>query len=194
MIMLAILVFSAIQIVVNSAIALSPSFTVKLLGFTDPKHASYAVMLPVGLGSISAIILLRFWQKKLKRFLIERGILFAGMGFLGLWGTVFLKTFLPGVLFFPLIFVFCLILGMSAVLVLVPTMTVFSQYTPNENLGKVWGVASLIQNLAASIPLILAGILADVLSVRPLLLGIALICLVMYTLANRFGGRVFSEI
>lgn len=190
LIMLAILVFSAVQIVVNSAIALSPSFVVGLLGFPDPKHASWIVMLPVGLGSVLAILLLRFWQNKLKRYLVERGILIAGWGFLGLWVTVFFKNYIITGTFFILVFIFCLLLGLSAVLVLVPTMTIFSQYTPNDYLGKVWGVASLIQYLAASIPLLAVGILADLFSVRPMLLGVAIACFIIYTLASKILNEI----
>lgn len=193
-IMLSIGIFSLMQVVMNSAMALSPSFVVNTLGFDDPKHASWIVMFPVGFGSVVAIALLRFWQKDLKRKLIQRGILFAGIAFLGLGISSILRIYLQASIFYTFIFIFCLLLGMTAALILVPTMTIISQYTPNDYLGRVWGVANLFQNTSAAIPLLLAGILADQISVLPLIICVAVLCFLVYTLAGRIGKRVFEEI
>lgn len=191
-ILLAISVFAVMQMVMNSAMALSPSFVVNTLGFDDPKHASWIVMFPVGFGSVVAIILLRFWQKELKRKLVERGILFGGIAFLGLAVASIFRIYLAGYIFYSLIFLFCLFLGISAALILVPTMTIISQYTPNNDLGKVWGVANLIQNTSATAPLLLAGALADRISVLPLIFIIAFSCFILYTLTkSRYWQYIF---
>jgi len=190
-ILLAIGIFSILQIGMNTAMALTPSYVVNTLGFTDPKHASWVVMFPVGLGSVLAIILLRFWENDLKRFLIERGILIAGLGLLGLGLTSLIRLSLTNWNFYPLIFIFCLLLGLSVALILVPSMTIISQQTPNEYLGRVWGVANLIQNTSASIPLLLAGALADRISVLPLIFVVAIICIIMYTLSKSALKSVF---
>lgn len=192
-ILLAIGIFSVLQIGMNTAMALTPSYVVNTLGFTDPKHASWVVMFPVGLGSVLAIILLRFWENNLKRFLIERGIIIAGFGLLGLGLTSVIRLSLTGWNFYPLIFIFCLLLGLSVSLILVPSMTVISEKTPNEYLGRVWGVANLIQNTSASIPLLLAGALADRISVLPLIFIFAILCFLMYALSGSTRWRMLFK-
>lgn len=190
-IILAIAVFTVIQIVMNSSMALAPSFVVNNLGFIDPKHASWVVMFPVGLGTILAIILLRFWQNKLKRWLIKEGVLLSGISFLGLGIISLMKLYTQNINFYPFIFISCLMLGACATLILVPVLTIISQYTPNEYLGRVWGVANLVQNTAASVPLLIVGALADRISIIPLLFGVAFIAFIIYTFSKRVENNLW---
>lgn len=85
------------------------------------------------------------------------------------------------------------LLGLSVTLMIVPTLTIISQYTPNEYLGRVWGVANLVQNTAAVLPLILIGAVADKMSVLPLIFIFALLSIILYTVIYSTKMRVFFK-
>lgn len=195
---LGIVIFSCLQIFMNIALSISPSFVSNSLGFEDPKHASWVVMFPVGLGSIVSLYVISRWQKELKRNLIERGLLYSSLslfalGFVPVIYQLLEKQNLVGritrsIINFTgvssIIFIACLFLGLSVTLIIVPALTAISENTPDEMLGRVWGIASLAQNLLASIPLLTFGFIADRVSVVPLILTTSVVGLLIY-----FWGR-----
>lgn len=189
-----IAIFSILQIFMNIALSISPSFVSNSLGFEDSKHASWVVMFPVGLGSILSLYIISKWQKELKRKLIGRGILFSSialftLGFVPIIFQLLEKENFVGrvtrsIIHFTgvssIIFVACLFLGLSVTLIVVPALTAISENTPDEMLGRVWGIASLAQNLLASIPLLLIGFIADRISVVPLILATGIAGIAIY--------------
>ncbi len=202
---LAIAIFAIMQIFMNVALSISPAFVSSELGFEDPKHASWVVMFPVGLGSILSLYIISRWQKELKRRLISRGILFSSvslflLGFVPVLYQLLEKENLVGrvsrsIVNFTgissIIFVACLFLGLSVTLIIVPALTAISENTPDDMLGRVWGIASLVQNLLASIPLLLIGFIADKISVVPLILATSIVGIALY-----FWGknRIFEKL
>ena len=182
----------------NIALSISPSFVSTSLGFRDSKHASWVVMFPVGLGSVISLYVISKWQKELKRKLISRGVLFASISLftLGFVPIIFrllqnehligriTRSFIHFTGVSSIIFVACFFLGLSATLIIVPALTAISENTPSNMLGRVWGIASLAQNLLASIPLLIIGFLADRISVVPLILATSICGIALY-----FWGR-----
>ncbi len=203
---LGIIIFSLLQIFMNIALSISPSFVSNSLGFEDPKHASWVVMLPVGLGSIISLYIIQRWQKELKRNLIERGLLYSSLslfvlGFVPVIYQLLEKENLVGritrsIIHFTgvssIVFLACLFLGLSVTLIIVPALTAISENTPDDMLGRVWGIASLSQNLLASIPLLLIGFIADKVSVVPLILFISSCGIIFYIWGKR--RRVFEKL
>lgn len=198
---LGIAIFSIIQIFMNIALSISPSFVSNSLGFDDPKHASWVVMFPVGLGSIVSLYVIQRWQKKLKRNLIERGLLYSSLslfvlGFVPVIYQLLEKENLVGRItrsiihltgVSSIIFIACLFLGLSVTLIIVPALTAISENTPEDMLGRVWGIAALSQNILASIPLLVFGFIADRVSVVPLILTTSIVGLVIYFWGKRKG-------
>lgn len=196
-----IAIFSILQIFMNIALSISPSFVSNSLGFEDSKHASWVVMFPVGLGSILSLYIISKWQKELKRKLIGRGILFSSialftLGFVPIIFQLLEKENFVGrvtrsIIHFTgvssIIFVACLFLGLSVTLIVVPALTAISENTPDEMLGRVWGIASLAQNLLASIPLLLIGFIADRISVVPLILATGIAGIAIYFWGKKRG-------
>lgn len=194
-----IAIYSLLQIFMNIALSISPSFVSNSLGFEDSKHASWVVMFPVGLGSILSLYVISRWQKELKRNLIGRGILFASislfaLGFVPIIFKLLQSEHLVGkitrsIIHFTgvssIIFVACLFLGLSVTLIIVPALTAISEKTPEDMLGRVWGIASLAQNLLASIPLLLIGFIADRISVVPLILITSLSGILLFILNRK---------
>lgn len=205
---LGIAIFSIFQIGMNVALSLAPAFVSRSLGFGDPKHASWVVMFPVGLGSTLSLYFLQRWQKELKRNLIEKGILYASislfvLGFVPIIYLLLRNEHLAGritrsIIQFTgissIVFLACFFLGLSVALILVPALTAISENTPNEMLGRVWGIASLAQNLLASIPLLLIGFIADRVSVVPLILFISSFGIIFYAWgkSQNFFGKLLS--
>jgi MFS family permease len=206
---LGIAIFSIIQIFMNIALSISPSFVSNSLGFEDPKHASWVVMFPVGLGSIVSLYVIQRWQKQLKRNLIGRGIIFSSislfaLGFIPVIYQLLEKENLVGritrsIIHFTgvssIIFIACFFLGLSVTLILVPALTAISENTPEEMLGRVWGIAALAQNLLASIPLLLFGFIADRVSVVPLIFVTSAVGIVVYFWGKKKGllDKMLSE-
>jgi MFS family permease len=166
-------------------------------------------MFPVGLGSIVSLYIIQRWQKELKRNLIERGILYSSLslfalGFVPVIYQLLEKENLVGritrsVIHFTgissIIFIACLFLGLSVTLILVPALTAISENTPDDMLGRVWGIASLTQNLLASIPLLTIGFIADRVSVVPLILATSIAGIALYFWGKRKGflDKILSE-
>jgi MFS family permease len=189
-----IAIFSFIQIFMNIALSISPSFVSNSLGFQDSKHASLIVMFPVGLGSIISLYVISRWKKELKRKLIGRGVLFSSialfaLGFVPIIYMLLIKENIFGRItrifihytgISSIIFIACFFLGLSATLIIVPALTAISENTPEHMLGRVWGIASLAQNLLASIPLLTIGFIADRISVVPLILATSIIGIIVY--------------
>jgi MFS family permease len=203
---LGIVIFSLLQIFMNIALSIAPSFVSNSLEFENPKHASWVVMLPVGLGSIISLYIIQRWRKELKRNLIERGLLYSSLslfvlGFVPIIYRLLEKENLVGritrsIIHFTgvssIVFLACLFLGLSVTLIIVPALTAISENTPDDMLGRVWGIASLSQNLLASIPLLLIGFIADKVSVVPLILVISSCGIIFYAWGKR--RRVFEKL
>jgi MFS family permease len=189
-----IAVFSLMQIFMNIALSISPSFVSNSLGFEDSKHASLIVMFPVGLGSVLSLLVISRWQKELKRHLIGRGILFSSIALFTLGFVPIIYKLLEKQNMFgeitrsiihytgvsSIIFIACFFLGLSVTLIIVPALTAISENTPEDMLGRVWGITSLVQNLLASIPLLTIGFIADRISVVPLILITSIAGIIIY--------------
>lgn len=202
----AIIIFGTMQIFMNIALSVSPSFVSNSLGFEDSKHASWVVMFPVGLGSIISLYIIQKWQNLLKRRLISRGLIFSSVSLLVLGFVPILYKLLESerivgkitrsIIHFTgvssIIFLACFFLGLSVTLLIVPTLTAISQNTPEEMLGRVWGIASLAQNLLASIPLLLIGFIADKISVTPLVLITGILGITLYLIAKQ--GKLLDKL
>lgn len=72
-----------------------------------------------------------------------------------------------------------LVLGIAAACMGVPMQTLIQEETPEQVRGKVFGLQNNLVNIALSLPLALAGIAADNLGLRPVILSLGLSVIVV---------------
>jgi MFS family permease len=119
--------------------------------------------------------------------------LILGAGILGNWGVRLQNRFLPAigfVLMGILLLIFSAVnetrfldpllllsvgIGICAAMIGVPTQTLIQVHTPAEMRGKVFGVQNNVVNIALSLPLAIAGVLADIVGVWAVLVAMGII-------------------
>ena len=67
------------------------------------------------------------------------------------------------------------VLGLGTALVGIPAQTTIQEDTPEELMGKVFGLQNNLVNIALSLPLVLAGTLVGSVGLQPVLLLLALL-------------------
>ncbi|NJN23797.1 MAG: MFS transporter [Acaryochloridaceae cyanobacterium RL_2_7] len=116
--------------------------------------------------------------------------LIIGAGFLGQWGDRFKHWPLPLIGFcsmgimligFSLIqtlwgaLLLSILLGVGAAFIGVPMQTLIQVETPADMRGKVFGLQNNVVNIALSLPLAIAGLLADAIGLRIVLTGMGVL-------------------
>jgi MFS family permease len=134
--------------------------------------------------------------------------LILGAGILGQWGDRFHHRPLPllGFLSMSLVLMvfsyvdylwlgllLSLLLGLGAAFVGVPMQTLIQMQTPPEMRGKVFGVQNNVVNIALSLPLAIAGLLADAIGLRWVLISMGVIVAVVGIWAWRNTQKVLQD-
>lgn len=182
-----LVILAGVQVVIGVLAVLSPAFFEKSLQI-KATDASYIVVIPLGLGIVAGgIVLGRFGAKLIKRKLVARAIMFAGLLFLLVGIAPILSPAIrhlryprPLPFFYqpPLsrILIFgSFLLGIAMVSVLVPSQTVLQENTPEEDRGKVFAVLGVAMSALTIIPVLLSGLLADIFGTNPIFIGMGLI-------------------
>ncbi|MBI4036195.1 MFS transporter [Candidatus Daviesbacteria bacterium] len=191
-----IMILGGVQMVVGILAVLMPGFLEKALQI-KATDASYVLVVPLGIGIvIGGILLGKFGASFIRRRLVARGILLGGLLFF-LMGVAPLIS--PAIRYFshpkPLPFFYqpplskilvvgSFLLGIAMVSILVPSQTVLQENTPEEDRGKVFSVLGVAMSGLALVPVLLAGILADIFGTAPIFisLGVIIICLGLFGL------------
>jgi len=184
-----IAILAGVQMVIGTVAVLAPGFFEKTLHI-KATDASYVVVIPLGLGIVAGgLILGRVGQSLVKRSLVAKAILFAGILFLLEGATPVIS---PAIRYFhrpkPLSFITqpslasviavgSFLLGFAVVSILVPSQTVLQENTPDEDRGKVFAVLGVAMAGMSIIPVILAGLLADMFGTTPIFIGLGIIIL-----------------
>jgi MFS family permease len=149
-------------------IALAPGL-VKAIGL-QPREFSF-LLACAGVGLILGAALLGQWGNRFEHWPLPL------MGFLSM-GLVLIAFYFATQLW--LILLLSTLLGFGAAFIGVPMQTLIQTQTPPEMRGKVFGVQNNIINIALSLPLAIAALLADATSsVRGVLLAIGiLVCMI----------------
>ncbi len=125
-------------------------------------NVSYKLIVPAALGMIiGAVMVGKFFKNINKTKLIDIGILAAALMLLGL-------SFVPkleGLRFFGLVVaIISLCLGIANGLVSVSAQTLVQLNSTDEARGKIFGTLNMMMNVAAIVPVFLAGLTADLIS------------------------------
>lgn len=172
----AIFLLGLSQTTIGSLGAIAPGFADSVLHIpvTD---VSIVVMAPAAAGMIlGAVLLGQFFQKISRQKLVESGLFIVGGGLL-LFSLVDLISILTNVSIIFWSGVLLLILGASNAMVDVPSNTLIQENTPEEIRSRVYGVLNTFVGIGAIIPIVLSGILADILGVRTVVSIIGVIVL-----------------
>lgn len=179
------------QALIITLSVLSPGFADKVLSI-DLADASYLVMGPAGIGLVlGALLIGEYGRKFLKGTIILTGIVTTGfilivLSFitrtnateyvLDFWGI----SIQLGNLAFAIIFLF--LLGFFNAFISIPASTILQEDSDGKIRGRVYGVLTSLIGGVSVAPVILSGILADVVGVGRTLsyIGIVVLCMGIY--------------
>ena len=168
--------FSALQLTVTQAmvsvlITLAPALSLAVLHI-PLKQASHILIIPIGLGLVLGVVLVTTISKKLTKMkIIQGGLVMAGviLTLVGLSGQLYRThdgaTLVPLAIIPIIVAILMLVLGMLNALISAAAQTMLQESTDDENRGKVFASLNMMVNLAATTPILLTGLLADLLSV-----------------------------
>lgn len=178
-----IIILAGVQATIGVLAVLIPSFLERILQIraTD---ASYILIAPLGLGMIiGALLVGRYGYLIPRRKLVGRAILVAGAI---LFSIGFSPLISPAIKYFPqprplrffhqpslstTLFLGSFILGMAVVCILIPSQTVLQENTPEEDRGKVFAVLGMVMAGLTLLPVLFAGVLADIFGTLPIFIG-----------------------
>lgn len=191
LVLTSIAILAGIQMGTGVVAVLMPGFLEKSLQI-KATDASYVLVIPLGLGIITGgVILGRFGSNLVRRKLVARGILFGGLlsflvGIAPLLSPAirYFRHAKPGPFFSQptlsqILFVGSFLLGVAMVSVLVPSQTVLQENTPEKDRGKVFSVLGVVMSGLSLIPILLAGILADIFGTTPIFIGLGFLIIMV---------------
>ncbi|MDP4038635.1 MAG: MFS transporter [bacterium] len=169
-----ILQMTLAQGIIGVIIVLSPSLANVIL-HQDLASASHILILPTGLGTVlGAIVIGQFMKKANKVRIIKIGIIFAGISLIFLPLT---KNYLrPPYLEYATMAI-AFILGFMNALVTISAQTLLQLHSEDEVRGRVFGTLNMMINIAATIPTLLAGLTADLISSTSVVLIVGMLVL-----------------
>lgn len=166
------------QALIMALSVLSPGFADKVL-LIDLTDASYLIMGPAVLGLVSGAILIGdYGRKVLKGSLILTGILSTGI-VLVLLSLISAGTSSQRLTAILLAMLLLFLLGFFNSLISVPANTILQQESTGGMRGRVYGVLTSLTGGISIMPVILSGLLADVVGIGTTLLLLGLIVLVI---------------
>ena len=171
-----ILQLTLTQAVLNVILALAPAMSLAILG-VQLKDSSHFFIIPAGSGMVMGVIFIdRLTRRFTRTQVIAVGLLVAAAALL-LLGMINrlhdvggLAHYQIGLFVAPLVF----ILGFTNALVSVAAQTVLQESTTDSTRGKVFGALGMMINIAATLPILFAGILADLFGVPAVISAIAM--------------------
>lgn len=190
-VLVSIVILAGVQMGTGILAVLVPGFLEKTLQI-KATDATYVLVIPLGLGIIiGGIILGRFGHKFVRRKLVARGILFSGVLALLVGTAPFISPAInyfrhprPVPFFYQLplakiLVVISFLLGIAVVSVLVPSQTVLQENTPEKDRGKVFAVLGVAMSGLALIPILVAGLLADLVGTAPIFIGLGVLIMII---------------
>lgn len=164
----------------NVIIVLAPALSLLVLG-KSLSTSSQILIMPAGIGMIGGAILIgQFLKDKNKAKLIELGLLMAA-GCLLVLGLI---KHLPQARLSILVAILVLVLGFSNALISVSAQTLLQLSSTEETRGKIFGALNMMVNVAATIPVLLAGVTADLISPLSVLVCVSIL-IVLYLIMQR---------
>lgn len=182
-----IVILAGVQMVIGILAVLVPGFLENSLRI-KATDASYVLVMPLGVGIVvGGLVLGQIGQKIVKRVLVGRAILLGGLLFflVGISPVIspaiqYLSKpkplhFLTQPSLSSVLVIGSFLLGLCLVSILVPSQTVLQENTPDKDRGKVYATLGVAMAALSLIPVLLAGILADIFGPTPIFAGMGVI-------------------
>jgi MFS family permease len=174
-----------VQVILSVIMALAPALSLALLKVPIEQASGY-VIIPAALGMILGIASVAWLTRRFRKiFLIGIGLVVAGgaMLSLGLSGLLY-RTIQGDPIAGPaqvglLVAAVVLVLSLASAIVGVSSQTLLHENTSDSTRGAVFGALYTLVNLAATIPVLGAGILADLTSVTKVITAVGLVILMV---------------
>ena len=173
-----ILQITLTQATIGVIVALAPALSLALLH--EPlKNAAHVIIIPAGLGLVAGIASVGYIASKVTKVrLMAIGFIFAASSLMLLGLTGALNKHIHGhqlasgpvvaVIVASLVF----ILGFMNAIISSSAQTILQENTTDASRGKVFGALGMAINIAATLPILFAGILASLSSSTKVIFGI----------------------
>lgn len=151
-------------VVVFTIFALGPVYMVRVLHRSDQQ--TYIVLVPATVGLVAVAGVLGQVRHFPRAAVLVAAVLTAGttLTLMGVLPTVLHATG-SFVLMLPIAVVLALLFGCALAAILVPAFTVLQEKTTEETRGRIFGGIFTVINAAVAVPLLLAGIVSDLVGV-----------------------------
>ncbi|MSR68199.1 MFS transporter [Candidatus Saccharibacteria bacterium] len=149
------------QMIICIIAVVAPGLAILLFG-QSLASVSYKLILPVALGLIIGSVLVGQLLRNVRKVqLINFGILIATVSLLGI-GIA--KNFSSLATYTYIVVILAFGLGLANAMVGVSAQTLLQVHSSDDERGKIFGTLNMMMNLAATLPVLLAGITADLIS------------------------------
>jgi MFS family permease len=167
-----ILILTFSQTLISMVSAIAPGYARTVLQ-VDVADTSILMLAPAALGMIvTALLLSKFGHNFSKRLLVVAGVFLGGLELIAL-GSVQETSSILDPVYLAALLLFAL--GSANAFLTVPATTAVQIHTPEKLRGRVYGVLQTMVNGASFIPVLFAGIIADIFGVPAMvtLMGVA---------------------
>ncbi|MBI3964706.1 MAG: MFS transporter [Chloroflexi bacterium] len=178
--------------------SLAPRYMVGVLGYSADD--TIYVLAPAGLGVLSGSFVMNYLVGRFgKTPLVNAGVVGMGVALIVLAGAKPLETAVATELGFaalgsrlvtPTIMVAAALLGLSFAIVTVPAQTLVMEHSPSHSQARVFSVQLMLSNVAAIVPLLFIGPLADVIGVSEVIALLGLTLLLGWVVRALSGRRL----
>lgn len=167
----------------NVVIVLAPALSVLLL-HRSLSQSAYILMIPAGVGMVvGAVLMGQLFRDSNKARLISIGLFSASLCLI-LFGL--LDRIAPAKLLVPLVALAALGLGFVNALVSISAQTILQLNSTDETRGQIFGALNMMINIAATLPVLLAGITADLVSPTTVLVAAGILIFVYAVFQQKY--------
>lgn len=159
------------QGLVGVIMALAPALSLALLKIPLQK-ANWYLVVPVGLGMVAGVASVSQLSRRLshirvlERALVAAGVMLMLFGFIGqLYRTYHGHSILPAATIALVVAAVVFLLGMINAIISATAQTLLQENARHDERGKAFGSLNMFINLASTLPIVVAGVLADLISV-----------------------------
>jgi MFS family permease len=173
-------------VVVFTIFALGPVYLVEVLNRSD--NETYIVLVPAMFGLIGTAALLAQRPNFPRAKTLVAAISAAGLSLLimGIVPDVLRTHGLPG-LMVPLAVAVGVLFGCALGAMLIPGFTVLQERTDTESRGRIFGGIFTVINASVAIPLLLAGVISDLIGVARVVAALGAILIIVAAAIRWFG-------
>lgn len=173
-----ILQLTLTQATIGVLVALAPALSLAVIH--EPlKNASHYLIIPAGLGMVAGVVAVGYlgrWLNKIRLMAIGFVAASGSLMLLGLTGAlnkqVAGQAIAPVEVIGPIVAALVFILGFMNAVISSAAQTLLQEHTTDESRGKVFGALGMAINIAATLPILFAGILASLSSVTRVIFGL----------------------